>query len=241
MKLDYSFEREDYIKFLKMTNNKMNLVCIAFFTLVYFVAIFDLIKGNLALILVFYFISAAILFSILKMISTVFVNLIVKRNDKLLEYAYGTYHISIDKTAIKEEIKDKKFEIKFCAIAHIKNSKNVFVVYPKDSGIMYIFMKSGFKTEKKYQECKETILNYFEEAKQGSIEVEPLSKTEENKAKEVVKKEKASGKENISKMKEKKQSEKKDIPKKGKTTKETTKEKKTQTKKKETAKETKKK
>ena len=46
MKFDYSFTREDYITFLRMLNRKSNLICVFLFTIIYFIAIFDLIKNN---------------------------------------------------------------------------------------------------------------------------------------------------------------------------------------------------
>lgn len=237
MKLDYTFEREDYIKFLKMSNNKSNFACLLFFTFVYFIAVLDVMKENLLLVFLFYFISIALLYSILKIISTVFANLVVKRNDKVLEYAYGTYHISIDKQVIREEIKEKKIEVKFSSIAHIKVSKNYFVVVHKEGGIFYIFMKSGFKTEEKYRECKELILRNFAEVKQRGTEVELVTKTEKNReeTKEIAKTKKTNEKENVPKNKENKQQENGGIAK------ETASENKVKTKKKVTEKEAKKK
>lgn len=186
MKLDYSFEREDYVRFLKMTNNKSNFICLGFFTFVYLIAVLDVMKENMLLVFLFYFISIAILYCILKIISTVFANLIVKRNDKVLEYTYGIYHISIDKKAIKEQNKDKKIEVFFSSIERIKVSKHYFVVVPKKSEIFYIFMKSGFKTEEKYRECKEMILNHFQEAKLEITE-KPMQEKETNQEEKVSK------------------------------------------------------
>lgn len=170
MKFDYSFTREDYITFLRMLNRKSNLICVFLFTIIYFIAIFDLIKNNFLLVCIFYFVSVAILYSVLTIISLLFAHFMAKRNDKILEYAYGTYHISIDKNGIKEEIENKKFEIKFQEVARISTSKNYFIVHPKNSGIMYIFMKSGFKTVTNYLECKDKILSYIEQVKSGEIE-----------------------------------------------------------------------
>lgn len=175
MKFDYPFEREDYVKFLKMMNRKSNLICIFLFTIIYFIAVFDLLKNNFLLVCIFYLVSVVVLYCVLTMISLLFANFMAKRNDKILEYAYGTYHISIDEKAIKEEIDGKKFEIQFQDIARVSASKNYFIVYPKSSGIMYIFMKSGFKTIEKYKECKEMIFSYIEKAqnKEEGEEIDP--------------------------------------------------------------------
>lgn len=182
MKFDYPFAREEYLKFLKLENRKSNVICMLLFTIVYFIAIFDLLKDNLLSVFVFYLVSIAILYSVLKVISALFAHLLVKRNDKVLEYSYGTYHISIDKTSIQEEIKDKKFEIKFANIARIKVHKNYFVVEPKENGIIYIFMKNNFKTEEKYNECKEMILENYKKAKTGNVEEEPIQEEKKKEA-----------------------------------------------------------
>ncbi len=201
MKFDYPFEREDYVRFLKMMNKKSNFACMFLFTIVYFIAIFDLLKDNILLVCVFYIVSISILYCVLKMISILFASIMAKRNDKLLEYAYGTYHISIDKKAIKEEIGDKKFEIKFGDVSHVSTSRNYFIVYPKNSGIMYIFMKSSFKTEEKYQECKNMIFSYVEEAKKEENVVE--EKIENQKKDDVKKEEKKEPKKKTSSGKKK--------------------------------------
>ena len=176
MKFDYPFEREDYVKFLRMMNRKSNFICIFLFTIIYFIAIFDLLKNNFLLVCIFYLVSIVILYCVLTMISLLFSNFMAKRNDKVLEYPYGTYHISIDKKAIKEEIGDKKFEIKFQDVARVSTSKNYFIVYPKNSGIMYIFMKSGFKTIEKYLECKDMVFSYVEKAKSKEEVVDEQSR-----------------------------------------------------------------
>ncbi len=169
MKFDYPFVREDYVKFLRMMNRKSNLICLFLFTIIYFIAIFDLVKNNFLLVCIFYLVSAVVLYCVLTMISLLFANFMAKRNDKVLEYAYGIYHISIDEEAIKEEIDDKRFEIKFQDVARVSTSKNYFIVYPKNSGIMYIFMKSSFKTIEKYNECKEMVFSYVEKAKKKEV------------------------------------------------------------------------
>ncbi len=215
MKFDYQFERKDFEQYLKDSNKKYHWICLIIFTVFYFCTCFDLIAKNAVALLISYIISVLVLFSILKLVSTIFVKFLVKRNDKIMELAYGTYKIELTDTAIKEKIDDKLYELKYEDIGYVTKNKNYLIIYPKNEKIMYLFIKKLFTKEETYNKCVEMIMSKYESDKEevqetviAPILVEEELKTEkvEKETKKVEEKKKTITKKTTSKTDTKKKS-----------------------------------
>lgn len=165
MKFDYTFLKKDFIFFLKESNKKYNYICLIIFTLFYFGACLDLVSTNATAVFLSYIISILILFSILKLITALFVKIMVKRNDKVLEFAYGTYKIEINSDELKETLNDKIFSLKYQDIYRVSKTDKWLILYPKDGKIMYLFLKKLFPKEENYHKCVNMILNHYQKAK----------------------------------------------------------------------------
>jgi membrane protein implicated in regulation of membrane protease activity len=183
MKFNYQFERKDFEEYLKDSNKKYNYACLLIFTVFYFIACFDLLTTNTLALLLSYVISVLILFSILKLVATIFIRVVVKRNDKIMEFAYGTYKVELTDTSIKEEIDGKHFEVAYKDIYHITKTSKYIVIYPKKEKIMYLFIKKLFSKEETYTKCVEMILKQYETAKGTKEKIEEVT-TESSEKKE---------------------------------------------------------
>ena len=165
MKFDYTFLKKDFIFFLKESNKKYNYICLIIFTLFYFGACLDLVSTNATAVFLSYIISILILFSILKLITALFVKIMVKRNDKVLEFAYGTYKIEINSEELKETLNDKVFSLKYQDIYRVSKTDKWLILYPKNGKVMYLFLKKLFSKEENYHKCVNMILNNYQKAK----------------------------------------------------------------------------
>lgn len=189
MKFDYQFERKDFEQYLKDSNKKYHYICLIIFTIFYFVTCLDLIAKNAVALFASYAISVLILFSILKLVSTIFVKFLVKRNDKLMEFAYGTYKVELTDKVIKEKIDDKSFELKYEDIGHVTKNNKYLIIYPKNEKIMYLFIKKLFTKEDTYNKCVEMIMSKYGSEKEEVQEtvIVPTLAEEELKAEKVEK------------------------------------------------------
>ncbi len=175
MKFDYRFERKDFENYLKDSNKKYNYICLVVFTIFYFGACLDLFSTNAFALIVSYIISVIILFSILKLVATIFIKFVVKRNDKVMDFAYGVYKIELADTKIIEKIGDKTFEIAYQDIYHITKNDKYLILYPKEDKMMYLFIKKLFSKEETYEKCVAMILDKYESIKEGKeIQEKPV-------------------------------------------------------------------
>lgn len=169
MKFDYRFERNDFISYLKDSNKKYNYICLIIFTLFYFGACLDLVSSNAIAVIISYLISILILFSILKVFTIIFVKIMVKRNDKLMEFLYGTYKIEITNEGIKENINDKDLYLSYNDIYRVSKTDKWLILYPKTGNVMYLFIKKLFTKEVVYEKAINMILNNYQKVKNGEF------------------------------------------------------------------------
>lgn len=172
MKFDYQFEQKDFVAYLKEANNKYNYICLGLFTIFYFGACLDLLSTNAFSVILSYIVSVLILFTILKLITTIFVKIMVRQNNKAMGLAYGTYKIEITETGIKEDIRDQHFEVKYEDIYRISKNDKWLILYPRNEKIMYLFIKKLFPKEATYQKCVNMILKHYGKVK--SQEAKPV-------------------------------------------------------------------
>lgn len=169
MKFDYQFERKDFIAYLKDSNKKYNYICLVIFTLFYFGACLDLVSSNAMAVIISYLISILILFSILKLVTVIFVKIMVKRNDKVMEFAYGTYKVEITNEGIKETINGKELFLDYKDIYRVSKNDKWLILFPKTGNVMYLFIKSLFTKASVYEKCINMILSNYQKIKNGEI------------------------------------------------------------------------
>lgn len=162
MKFNYRFERKDLIDYLKESNRKYNYICLVIFTLFYFGACLDLLSSNATAVLISYVVSILILFSLLKLVTIIFTKLLVKRNDKTKEFVYGTYHVELTENALKEEINGVEYTLNYEDIYRISKHDKWFILYPKNSRTMYLFIRKLFDKSLTYDKALNTILRHYE-------------------------------------------------------------------------------
>jgi len=176
MKFEYQFERKDFINYLKESNKKYNYICLIIFTLFYFGACLDLMSSNAVAVIISYLISILILFSLLKLITVIFVKVMVKRNDKVMEFAYGTYKVEITNKGIKEVINDKELFLAYEDIYRVSKNDKWLILFPKTGNIMYLFIKKLFTKPAVYEKSINMILTNYQKVKNGEEIKTPVKK-----------------------------------------------------------------
>ena len=93
----------------------------------------------------------------------------VKRNDKLMEFLYGTYKIEITNEGIKENINDKDLYLSYNDIYRVSKTDKWLILYPKTGNVMYLFIKKLFTKEVVYEKAINMILNNYQKVKNGEF------------------------------------------------------------------------
>jgi hypothetical protein len=168
MKFNYKFEEKDFAYYLKTVNRKYNYICLLLFTIFYFGACLDLITTNTSQVLISYVVSICILFSLLKVVTLLFAKIMILKNNKTLDFAYGTYKVEINDEMVREVLDDKTFELKYEDIYRISKNDKWLILYPKNSKIMFIFIKKAFEKEDVYQKCVHMILEHYNHVQTGT-------------------------------------------------------------------------
>lgn len=139
MKFKYNLKKEDYNKFLILTQSNTDIFYLSLYTLIYFFITYYPLKHNFLQIITCYITSIVLLYITISFVKKLFRIIIIKKSEK--NNIYGNYVFEITNDYIKQTINDNTFMFKYNDIKKIKYKKYYIIIYFKDNKIIY-FIKN---------------------------------------------------------------------------------------------------
>lgn len=150
MKFELDITRDELKKIYKKEYQKYNLIYAFVFLLVSFFIQFSFFKCNLLYFCLFYSLWFLLILLFFYGFTSLYVFLLLKKKEQT--FTYGTYKIEITEKGIVEKVKNKKIELKFEDIEHIKKTKEYIFLQAKEKKNSLIFYKRLVKDEKLYEQ-----------------------------------------------------------------------------------------
>ena len=141
MKFKYNLKKEDYNKFLILTQSNTDIFYLSLYTLIYFFLTYYPLKYNFIEIICCYIISIILLYLIISLVKKIYRIVIIKKNEKNNANIYGNYIFEITDEYIRQTVNDDKVTFKYSDIKKIRYKKYYIVIYFKDNKIIY-FVKN---------------------------------------------------------------------------------------------------
>lgn len=165
MKFNYTVTRKQYKKIISNYYNKVILILLLGYSVLFFVFGISYIKEFFRLFGMIYFISIIFLFmfSIIFKYISIFINL--KINDKVTNKSYGTYNIEINEDEIILNINDNRYITKFNDIKKLKLKKNKLIIIPKNSKVMITISKKQINNIELYNQITNLLNNNYKAKK----------------------------------------------------------------------------
>ena len=139
MKFKYNLKKEDYNKFLILTQSNTDIFYLSLYTLLYFFITYYPLKHNFLQIITCYIASIVLLYITISFVKKLFRIIIIKKGEK--NNIYGNYVFEITNDYIEQTTNDNTSKFKCSDIKKIKYKKYCIIIYFKDNKIIY-FIKN---------------------------------------------------------------------------------------------------
>jgi hypothetical protein len=149
--------RKDYQKHLEEGYFKTSIFYLCFFSLFYLIISFNIIRYNFWLILISYTLYLLAMVIILYLINRVFTYIILKLNDKVMDYPYGEYLCEINDEAFIQKINEKEYVLNWNDVKKIKQTKKYIMLFSKNSKSILVFRKDLFESFEQYDKLVELV------------------------------------------------------------------------------------
>ena len=141
MKFKYNLKKEDYNKFLILTQSNLDVFYLILYTLIYFFITYYPLKYNFLQIITCYIVSIVLLYITISLTKKVFRKIIIRKNEKNNTNIYGEYIFEVTDEGIKQTVNDNTSMFKYGDIKKIKYKKYYIIIYFKDKRIIYFIRK----------------------------------------------------------------------------------------------------